>query len=78
MQVQDVTLFNVAKGERKMARIGFTSSIEETVSNRFREECRKRDIKPGIVLELFMKQFNNNQFIIKVTEEGMFLEFKEK
>lgn len=73
-----MTLINLAKGERAMARIGFTSSIEETVSNRFREECRKRDLKPGIVLELFMKQFNNNQFIIKVTEKGMLLEFEEK
>ena len=61
-----------------MARIGFTASIEDEISKQFKEACDKRGLKPGIVLELFMKQFNNNQFIIKVTEEGMFLEFQEK
>ena len=61
-----------------MARIGFTASIDDEISKQFKEACDRRGIKTGVVLELFMKQFNNNQFIIKVTEKGMFLEFEEK
>lgn len=60
-----------------MARIGFTASIEDEISKQFKEACDKRGLKTGIVLEVFMKQFNNNEFVIKVTEEGMLLELKE-
>jgi len=61
-----------------MARKGFTASVDEKVADQFKAACDRRGLKTGVVLELFMKQFDNNQFIIKVTEEGMFLEFKEK
>lgn len=57
-----------------MAKTAFTSSIDENISGPFKEACAQRNLKPGVILELFMKQFTNNDFVIKATERGMFLE----
>lgn len=57
-----------------MAKKAFTSSIDDKISNQFKTACEQRGLKTGMVLELFMKQFANNEFVIKATEHGMFLE----
>lgn len=57
-----------------MARTAFTLSIDDNISGPFKEACAQRNLKTGMVLELFMKQFTNNDFVIKATEHGMFLE----
>jgi antitoxin component of RelBE/YafQ-DinJ toxin-antitoxin module len=57
-----------------MAKRAFTSSIDDKVANQFKMACDQRGLKTGMVLELFMKQFASNEFVIKATEHGMFLE----
>lgn len=61
-----------------MSRKQFATSIDTDVANRFRNSCDKRGIKMNVVLEAFMNQFADDEFQVKITKSGIYLEIEEK
>lgn len=49
-----------------MARKSFTTTIDETVSKNFKEECLVRGDKMNEVLEAFMKAYIDGEFQLEV------------
>lgn len=59
-------------------RKSYTTSIDTDVSDGFKNACEERGVKMNVVLEAFMNQFANDEFVIEVTKTGMKLKIDEK
>lgn len=54
-----------------------TTSIEESVSERFKFACDKRGLSMNVMIEAFMNQFANDEFAVKISKDGIKLEIEE-
>lgn len=61
-----------------MAKKPYTTSIDADISGNFKSACEERGIKMNVVLEAFMKQFTDNEFTVKISQNGVRLEIEEK
>ena len=66
------------KGESKMSKKPFTTSIDESISGEFRKACEDRGMKMNMILEAFMKQFARDEFSIQISKHGMRLDVEER
>ncbi len=65
---------NVGKNERAV----LNTTIDKGVYDGFKHYCRQRAIPMNLILELFMKQFIEGHFDVKLTKSKVYLEFSEE
>lgn len=61
-----------------MGRKQYTTSIDADLSSNFKTACDQRGVKMNVILEAFMKQFADDEFVIKIAKDGIRLEIEEK
>ena len=61
-----------------MARKQFATSIDTKIADAFRNKCDGMGVKMNVVLEAFMKQFSDDEFVIEISSSGIKLKIEEK
>lgn len=58
-------------------RKSFTSSIDENIQKSFKDKCNQLGLPQNVVLEMFMKEFSNGEFEVKMRKNKIFIDEKE-
>jgi hypothetical protein len=61
----------------KQKRVMFNTTINENALNKFREYCKDANIPMNVVVETFMEQFADGQFIFKLGKSKMEVDIEE-
>lgn len=61
----------------KRKRKALNTTIDEEVLNDFKEYCEYLVVPMNVILEMFMRQFNDRQFDIKLAKGEKYLKFDE-
>lgn len=54
------------------------TTIDATVFDNFRTACRKAGVPMNVLLEIFMRQYSDGEFSIKITKNEKKIEFVEE
>lgn len=59
-----------------MERKTFTTTIDESLQNKFKAKCAENGIKMNELLEVFMQMYSNGQFelVLKLNNEKIIVE----
>lgn len=68
---------NTQSNSKQSNKVVLNTTINQKIYNDFRDECKRLNCSMNMVLEIFMKQFANGEFAIKITRGEQTMEIEE-